>query len=222
MIRILELLKKGLAGTSGQMAVRRLWLLPAAATVWVLISYNVRTFGLSGRVEKAIAYYKTMEAEIITSLGTPNKAIEEMKNKNPFYRMEPSVPQCQGILGQYALFGNQWYKAGDTVQDANIISIGPSEVKILWQGQEQILKPFDVQVQYQKSQSGGQTASAAPQTEQPPVVQIPSEMPPMGGRGFNLFNMSPDELGRMRDRFMNMSPDERRRAFEEMRGRRGQ
>jgi hypothetical protein len=227
MIRMIEMLKKGLAGASGQMMVRHLWLVPAAATVWVLLSYNVRTFGLSGRVEKAIGHYKTMEKEVVTGIQKPSKAIEEMKKKNPFSGAEPTpgMPQCQGILGQYALFGDQWYKIGDTVQDAKIVSIGPSDVKILWQGQEQSLKPFDVEVQYQKSQSGGPTPSAASQAAQPVVAQGPPDMPPMpmmGGRGFNPFNMSPDEMSRMRDRFMNMSPEERRSAFEEMRGRRGQ
>jgi hypothetical protein len=228
MIRIMKSLKKGLAGKSGQMVVRWLWLVPAAATVMVLIYYNVQTFGLPGRVEKAIGRYKTMEKEIVASLGTPNKTIEQMKKKNPFSGTAPtpSIPKCQGILGQFALFGDQWYKAGDTVQDAKIVSIGPSEVKILWQEKEQTIKPFDVEVQYQKSQSGGPTPSARPQTARTAVTQGPSRMPPMpmtGGRGgFNPFNMSPDEIARMRDQFMNMSPDERRRAFEEMRGRRGQ
>jgi hypothetical protein len=226
MIRILQSIQRGLAGTSGQILIRRLWLVPAAATIWVLVSYNVRTFGLSGRVEKAIGRYKAMEKEIVTSLGTPNKAINEMQKKNPFSGAAPApaMPQCQGILGQYALFGDQWYKSGDTVQDAKIVSIGPSEVKILWQEKEQTLKPFDVEVQYPKSQPGGSVPSAGPPAAQPAVVQGPPEMPPMpmGGRGFNPFNMSPDELSRMRDRFMNMSPEERRNAFEEMRGRRGQ
>jgi hypothetical protein len=223
---MIELLKKGLAGASGQMMVRHLWLVPAAATVWVLLSYNVRTFGLSGRVEKAIGHYKTMEKEVVSTIQTPNKAIEEMRKNNPFSGAEPTpaMPQCQGILGQYALFGDQWYKVGDTVQDAKIVSIGPSEVKIQWQGQEQALKPFDVAVQYQKPQASGPTPAGSG-AAQPVVAQGQPEMPPMpmmGGRGFNPFNMSPDELGRMRDRFMNMSPDERRRAFEEMRGQRGQ
>jgi hypothetical protein len=223
MIRILESLKKGLAGSSGQMLIRRLWLVPAAATVWVLISYNVRTFGLSGRVEKAIGHYKTMEKEIVTSLGTPNKAIEEMQKKNPFSGAAPapSMPQCQGILGQFALFGDQWYKAGDMVQGAKIVSIGSSEVKILWQEKEQALKPFDVEVQYQKSPSGG-PPSGGPQPGQSVVQSPPATPSPMtGGRGgFNPFNMSPDEMSRMRDRFANMSPEERRKAIEEMRGRR--
>lgn len=226
MNRFIESLKRSLAGPSGQWIIRRLWLIIMVAGVWVFISYNMRTYGLSGRVKKAIEQYKTLEKQALTAIQTPSKAIEEMQKKNPFsgVQPEPALPQCLGIFGRCALFGDQWYKAGDTVQDAKIISVGPSEVKILWQGKEQTLKPFDVEVEYQKSQPVGPTASAAPQTEQPTVAQRPSEMPPMppmGGRGFNPFNMSPDELAQMRDRFMNMSPEERRRAFEEMRGRRG-
>ena len=226
MIRMIELMKRGLAGPSGQWIIRRLWFFILVAVIGVLISYNVNTYGLSGRVEKAIEHYKVMETEALTSLQTPNKAIEEMRKKNPFSgaQPEPAMPQCLGIFGQCALFGDQWYKAGDTVQDAKIVSVGPSEVKILWKEKEQVLVPFDVEVQYQKSQPSTSTPAAGQQTGQTAVAQGQPEsppMPPMGGRGFNPFNMSPDEMARMRDRFMNMSPEERRRAFEEMRSRRG-
>jgi len=37
------------------------------------------------------------------------------------------------------------------------------------------------------------------------------------GGGFDFRRMSNEELGQMRDRFMNMSPEERRAAFEEFR-----
>ena len=226
MTGIVNQLKKGLAGAGGQKMMRRLWLLPAAATVWVLLSYNVRALGLSGRVEKAIGRYKTMEQQAASALQAPNKAIEEMRKKNLFTgpQPQPPTPQCLGILGQYALFGQDWYKAGDTVQDAKILSVGPAEVKILWQGKEQILRPFDVEVEYKKSTAGGPTPAGQPTQ---PVAQAQPEPPgdmPMGGRfgGFDPRNMSPEELARMRDRFMNMSPEERRQAMEEFRGRRGQ
>jgi len=81
MSRLLEFLKKGLAGTSGKILIRRLWLVPVVATVLILIFYNVRTFGLSGRVEKAIGNYKKLETDIVASLGTPNKAIAEASKK---------------------------------------------------------------------------------------------------------------------------------------------
>lgn len=230
MMRIIELLKRALAGAWGQWIIRRLWLFILVAILAVFISYNVQTYGLSGRVKKAIEQYKAMEKQALASVQIPSKTIEEMRNKNPFSGAQPEadVPKCLGIFGQCALFGDQWYKTGDMVQDAKIVSVGPSSVKILWKGQEQELIPFDVEVEYRRSQPVGPTASATSQPGQTAVAEGPSQMPPMppmpmmGGRGgFNPFNMSADELVQMRDRFMNMSPEERRRAFEEMRGRRG-
>jgi hypothetical protein len=223
MTQIIVKMKNGLAGPSGQKIIRRLWMVPAAGVLWVMLSYNVRTMGLSGRVEKAIERYKTMEQQAAANLKTPNKTIEEMKKKSLFAEQsQPSIPQCLGILGQYALFDQDWHKVGDTVGEAKIVSVGPAEVKILWQGKEQILRPFDVPVEYKKSQAGGPPSSGQPTPAAQPQSEPPQNMPPMGGRGFGPFNMSPEDMGRMRDRFMNMSPEERRRAFEEMRGRRGQ
>jgi hypothetical protein len=222
MTKLTNQLKKRLSAPGGQKMIRRLWVLPAAGILWVLLSYNTRTLGLSGRVDKAIEQYKTMEKQAASALQTPSKTAEEMKKKNLFSGSQPTppMPQCTGILGNYALFGEEWHKTGDMVQDAKIVSVNPTEVKILWQGKEQILRPFDVEVQYKKSQASGPTPGGQPaaqsQPESPPM--------PMGGRfgGFDPRNMSPDQLAQMRDRFMNMSSDERRRAFEEMRGQRGQ
>jgi len=201
----------------------RLWILPAIGIMWTVLSYNTRIFGLSWRVDKAIEQYKTMEKQAASTLQTSTKINEGMRKKNLFSGSQPTppMPQCTGILGNYALFGQEWYKTGDIVQDAKILSVNPTEVKILWQDKEQILRPFDVEVQYAKSQASGPAPSGQPaaqsQPEQPP-------MPMMGGRfgGMDPRTMSPDQLAQMRDRFMNMSPEERRRAFEEMRGRRGQ
>jgi hypothetical protein len=222
MKRLINHLKKRLAAPGGQKMIRHLWILPAVGIVWTVLSYNVYTFGLTGRVTQAIEQYKTTEQQAASALQTSPKTADEMGKKNLFSGSQPapSMPQCTGLLGSYALFGDQWYKAGDSVQGAKILAVEPTEVKILWQEKEQILRPFDVEVQYAKSPAssptpGGQPAAARSQSASPP---------PMGGPfgGMDPRNMSPDQLSQMRDRFMNMSPDERRRTFEEMRGRRGQ
>jgi hypothetical protein len=224
MTKLINQLKKGLSAPGGQKMIRRLWVLPAAGILWVLLSYNARTLGLSGRVDKAIEQYKTMEKQATSALQSPTKTAEEMRKKNLFSGSQPTppMPQCTGILGNYALFGENWYKTGDMVQDAKILSVSPTEVKILWQDKEQILRPFDVEVEYKKSQASGPTPGGQPAAQQSQPASSPPM--PMDGRfgGFDPRTMSPDQLAQMRDRFMNMSSDERRRAFEEMRGRRGQ
>jgi hypothetical protein len=220
MTKLTSQLKKGLAAPGGQKIIRHLWMLPAAGILWTVLSYNTRTLGLSGRVDKAIEQYKTMEKQATSALDASTKTAEEMRKKNLFSGSQPTppMPQCTGIFGNYALFGQEWHKTGDMVQDAKILSVNPTEVKILWQDKEQILRPFDVEVEYKKSQASGPTPGGRPAQSQP------EPSPPMGGRfgGMDPRNMSPDQLAQMRDRFMNMSPEERRAAFEEMRGRRGQ
>lgn len=202
--------------------IRRLWILPAIGIVWTVLSYNTRTFGLSGRVDKAIGQYKTMEKQVTSALQAPTKTAEEMKKKNLFSGSQstPPMPQCTGILGNYALFGENWHKTGDMVQEAKILSVNPTGVKILWQDKEQILRPFDVEVEYKKSQASGPTPGGQPAVARSQSASSPSMGGPFGG--MDPRTMSPDQLTQMRDRVMNMSPEERRAAFEEMRGQRGQ
>lgn len=229
MTRAMHKIKHWVAGSVGQTVIRYLWLCPAIGLVWVVASYGITTSGLSGRVEKAIERYLTMEKQLAEAPPPKNEALDAIRTRSLFAgpAATPPLPQCLAILGEYALFGEEWKKTGDEFNGARILDVSPTEVKIMWQNQEQVLRPFDVEVEYGgRGQDQGrrrETAraeSSGPGPAETSSTESPRQGPPgmmMGPGGFDFRRMSPEELGQMRDRFMNMSPEERRAAFEEFR-----
>lgn len=240
MTRAMHKIKHWLAGGIGQTVIRYLWVCPAMGLVWVVASYGITISGLSGRVDQAIERYLAMEKQYAEAKPIKNEALEAMRVRSPFAgpTATPPLPQCLAILGDYALFGQEWKKTGDEFNGAKILEITPTEVRISWQNQEQVLRPFDVAVDYGSRGQGqgqglgrrGEIARAEPSAGPRPAdaagvtsAEAPRMGPPgmmMGGGpggGFDFRRMSNEELGQMRDRFMNMSPEERRAAFEEFR-----
>ncbi|MBP7052932.1 MAG: hypothetical protein KBE65_18155 [Phycisphaerae bacterium] len=77
------------------------------------------------------------------------KAAEAIKQKNLFIKEPPKehpIKQVDGILGDEAFIAGQWYKAGGKVGDAKIIEIGPTYVKVEWEGKEQSFAPIGAAV----------------------------------------------------------------------------
>lgn len=84
---------------------------------------------------------------------------EQLKKHNLFSPPQPPrhpVSSVLGILGDEALIGNRWYKAGDNIADAEIVCVEPTHVRIRWQGRETVLAP--IQIPEQTSTSGSRTA----------------------------------------------------------------
>jgi len=70
---------------------------------------------------------------------------DELKKQNLFSPPEPKkhpVNEVSGILGSEVLISGKWYKAGERVGDANIVSIEPTRVKVVWQGKEKYFSPI--------------------------------------------------------------------------------
>jgi len=70
---------------------------------------------------------------------------DELASRNLFAPMQPRrhpVTEVSGILGSEALINDKWYKAGDKIEDATIVSIGPTQVKIAWADSEKIFTPI--------------------------------------------------------------------------------
>jgi hypothetical protein len=72
---------------------------------------------------------------------------EQLKKHNLFWPPQPPrhpVSSVLGILGDEALIGNRWYKAGDSIADAEIVCVQPTHVRIRWQGRETVLAPIQI------------------------------------------------------------------------------
>ncbi len=83
---------------------------------------------------------------------------EELKKKSlfaPALKEEGHpVKAVTGIFGDEALVNGKWYKVGDKIADAEIISIGATEVKIRWNGNVKSFAPIAAAVS-----SGPETAA---------------------------------------------------------------
>ena len=134
--------------------------------------------------------------------------------------------QVLGILGSEVLINGKWYKTGDNVGDAKIVAITPIDVRIEWDGNEQVFIPFDAKgaapsgSRRPGSSSRPQVAKAGGQGS-PDMVQVQQEgSAGMGSPGGDRGDMM-ERMRGMRERFENMSPEERERARAEMRERFG-
>jgi hypothetical protein len=70
---------------------------------------------------------------------------DDLKKANLFSPPVPKqhpVTSVSGILGDEALIGGKWYKAGDRVQDARIVAVEATQVRIEWEGREKTFAPL--------------------------------------------------------------------------------
>ncbi|MCH7556471.1 MAG: hypothetical protein IIB56_03340 [Planctomycetes bacterium] len=184
-------------------------------------------------VKKAVAQ-NNAGAEDVDKYFAKYKALaNELKKNNlfapPAAKQHP-VKEVWGIFGNEVLIKDKWYKIDDTVGDAKIVAIGPTEVTIEWDGKEKTFAPIDSKSSSQPGGSRGSRGSRATASSGGPgggraeMVTIRSEGRPMGrpegGRGSSRGGME-RFIGGMRERFQNMPEADRDRFRAEMQERRG-
>lgn len=78
---------------------------------------------------------------------TKYKVLAEALKKNNLFAPAPPkqhpVKEVSGIFGSEVLIRDKWYKVGDTVGDAKIVAIGPTQATIEWEGAQKAFLPFD-------------------------------------------------------------------------------
>ena len=93
------------------------------------------------RVAQAMARSAPDANEVKPYLDKAREAAEALKKKNLFSKEPPKehpVKQIDGILGAEVLIGDKWYKAGEKVGDANIVTVEPTKVTVEWNGQKKV------------------------------------------------------------------------------------
>jgi hypothetical protein len=127
-------------------------LLGAAVVFAILIVIKATSFfEASARAQnlvKMAAARDELSTEVARDVMAASEAIaEELKKRNLFSPPQPPrhpVNSVLGILGDEALIGDRWYKAGDTIGDAKIVAIEPAQVRIRWQGRETVFAPMEI------------------------------------------------------------------------------
>ena len=205
-------------------------LLGVSAFLAVLILVKVTGFfTASARAEnivKTAIAQNNADAEGMDKYFAKYKVLaDELKKNNLFAPPPPKqhpINEVLGIFGNEVLIKDKWYKVGDSVGEAKIVAIGPTEATIEWDGKEKTFAPIDAS---EPSQPGGPRSSraAAKSSESKggsaQMVAVGSagrpKARPEGGKG-----PGPEGgIERMKERFQNMPESERDRFMAEMKKR---
>lgn len=195
-------------------------LLAVAALLGAFVLYQVAEFSLAiARAEVAVARATgPVSAEpnnVEAQLAQVKAMAEALKKKNLFVPPAPKenpIKAVLGILGNEALINNKWYKAGDSVGEAKILAVGPTKIRVSWNGQEKDFAPLG-------SEGGGSEGGPPSGRRGRPgparnAAGGPGQPPPGGPQ-----SMTAEEQAALRDRFRNASREERAKLQEEMRER---
>ncbi len=198
------------------------WCLLGIWILWQCGSVMIRSAFLPRRIQRAIVQYKKSTEKNEQGQSSPSQHAQAPESifAPP---QKPKVPKCMAVLGDEALINGKWYKIGSEANGAKILAINPESVKILWEGKEHRLVPFDVQVQYADKAATGQRAASA--RKKPSASHIPAGPGMRGGenrRPGGASGMSDGERRQMRERYQNASPEEQEKMRQQMRGRGGQ
>lgn len=209
-------------------------LLVVSAVLAVLATARVVGFFMASAraetiVKKAAELNNAGAADTEESFAKSREIADALKRVNLFAPPPPKehpVKTVPAILGDTALINGQWLGVGATVGGAKILAIGPTGVKIEWEGSEKTFLPINAESSEPpgRSTSGRATARAGGAGgERADAVVIGSQAGRPGGRD----GRGPAGGGGpgggfegMRDRFANMSEADRNRLREEMQQRR--
>ena len=125
-------------------------LLAVSACSAILILTKVATLSAASAraeeiVREAIANGKT-DVKNLEEQTAKSKALADELKKNNLFAPTPAkqhpVKGVSGILGDEVLINGKWYKVGDKIADARVVSIEPTRVKIEWEGTQKVFAPM--------------------------------------------------------------------------------
>jgi hypothetical protein len=226
--------KQGLISTS---------LLCVSGILGVLIlvrlgSFYVTSAKMEKLVEEAVAQSKADPNSAKEYLAKFKEIADELKKKNMFAPPPPKpgwpVKRVEGILGNTAWINGEWRKVGDEIGGAKILEIGPTYVKIVWEGKEKIFYPFDVGTVPEPKKKEKRVEKPRPKkkkVEKKPVeekVATTSEDDPLAWMGVKLSpklrakilekwnEMSDEQKEQWKEQWNNMSDEQKEKMVEQM------
>ena len=125
-------------------------LLVVSACLAILILTKVATLSAASAraeelVREAIANGKD-DAKNVEEQVAKSKALADELKKNNLFAPAPAkqhpVKEVSGILGDEVLINGKWYKVGDKIADAKVVSLEPTCVKIEWEGTQRTFSPM--------------------------------------------------------------------------------
>jgi hypothetical protein len=188
-------------------------LLAVSAFLAVLVLIKVTAFFVASAraeniVKRAVEQSSTDDKSTEEYFAESTKLADELKKNNLFAPPPPKqhpVKEVWGIFGDQVLIKDKWYDVGDKVGDAKIVAIGPTSVKMEWDGKEKTFKPIDAAEPKAPSKPGKTVAKAGGAGgERADMVVIQSDARPMPGREGGRGPGPRGGFDGMRERFMMM------------------
>jgi Sec-independent protein translocase protein TatA len=218
-----------------------------ALLVWLVvlvIGAGAQSLHNAGKAAAAIREYQRLKGDAAQPRREADETIRKLQRNNLFVAppSRTQLPQTVAILGDSVLIGDQWYREGQEVQGYQVTQIGPDFVRVVRDGQEHRLVPFDVEVNYGRAAASGPAGGRGRDTREGgqrgprgrgggPMMPTGdgTQSPPQPPEDFRarmmemrerVESMTPDQRREMFERFRNASPEERERMRDEfMRGR---
>ncbi len=154
-------------------------------------------------VKRAVEQNNT-DARDTDKYFTKYKSLADALKKNnlfapPLPKQHP-VKEVPAIFGNEVLINNKWYKAGDMVEDAKIITIEPTNVKIEWDGRVKVFAPISGSTEASKRLSRNtrmrRTTRKEIRTGEATIVMVGSEGRGQRGTGWS-GNLSEKERAKL-------------------------
>ena len=137
-------------------------LLAASVCFGLLILIKVACFfstwaNVENVVREHLASSKPHANDLHEHIAKSRAIADELTKRNLFAAAPPKqhpVTAVLGILGSEALINDRWYKVGDEIEDAKVVAIEPTLVRIEWQGSQKAFSPMDQPSSTDPSMSG--------------------------------------------------------------------
>lgn len=200
-------------------------LLLGASIVFEIAGFLMASARAEITVANALHPAGAVSADPGGGLTAARSLADKLKERNLFVSKPPKrhpVEVVMGILGGEVLIRDKWYKPGDSIEDAKIVAVGPTTVRILWDGHEKefapIAGPDSEGSPGPPSRRRPTGATGRARTMKPPAGPSAS-VGPTRGRSRDASLVSPEERARLKERWTNMTPEEREKSKELMRER---
>jgi hypothetical protein len=167
--------------------------------------------------------------ELQEHLEEAQETADALKQGNLFVKPPPKthpVKQVEGILGNEALISGKWYKVGAKVGDAKILEIGPTEVRIEWDGKTTAFTPMAVAssgpsrpARPEPAKRGGPSPPRpAPRAEvvKTEAPEAPAADDPLAWLGVSLSPQLKEKLLERWNKLSDEEKEERKREWNEM------
>jgi hypothetical protein len=183
------------------------------------------------RAEGMVAYAAGQSRQdpnrVAVCLDSTKAVATALKEKNLFVVTPPRehpVKQIDGILGREVLAGDKWYKVGDKIGDATIVSVASTLVTIEWDGQRKSFAPIAAATDAPAAEPKPEAAKkpkvevekpetpAEAKVAQVTVTETVTEEDPLAWMGVEL---SPKVRAFILEKWNNASEEEREQAKEE-------